>query len=149
MTMDKNLVFASALAVDNGIATVLEGDVIDLDTGGRQLYSNANLKWVIEVTKAFTSGGASTVAFSLVSDEAAAITVNGTETVHVKTGAFSLTELVVGLKLILPIPAGAPSMERYLGIHVVTAVAATTAGKISSYLVMDAQDWTSYPDASN
>jgi len=124
MIMDKNLVFASALAVDNGIATVLKGDVIDLDTGGRQLYSNANLKWVIEVTTAFTSGGASTVAFSLVSDAAAAIAVDGTETVHVRTGAFLKAILVVGFKL-------------------------TTAGSISSYLVMDAQDWTSYPDASN
>jgi len=112
MIMDKNLVFASALAVDNGIATVLKGDVIDLDTGGRQLYSNANLKWVIEVTTAFTSGGASTVAFSLVSDAAAAIAVDGTETVHVRTGAFLKAILVVGFKLILPIPAGAPSMER-------------------------------------
>jgi hypothetical protein len=84
-----------------------------------------------------------------VSDAAAAIAVDGTETVHVRTGAFLKAILVVGFKLILPIPAGAPSMERYLGIHVVTAVATTTAGSISSYLVMDAQDWTSYPDASN
>lgn len=149
MIMDSNLVFLQDTAVDNVAATVLEGDVIDLDSIGRRLFSNYNLKWVIEVTDDFTSAGAPTVGFALASDAAAAIAVDGTATVHVATDIYLKALLVVGFKIIVPLPAGAPSMERYLGMHVITATATTTAGSISSYLVMDAQDWTSYPDASN
>ena len=149
MIMDKNLVFSSNLAVDNAAATVLEGDVIDLDSAGRRLFSNYNLKWVLEVTVAFTSAGSSTNAFALVSDAAAAIETDGTETLHVKTDVYAKALLVVGFKIIIPLPAGTPVFERYLGMHVITAVATTTAGSIISYLVMDAQDWTALPDASN
>lgn len=149
MIMDENLVIIDSTAVDAVAGTAAVGDVIDLDTIGRRLFAGHNLSLVIEVTTAFTSAGSSTNAFQLVSDATTTLAADGTETLHGQTETFGKAALVIGAKIIMPVPAGLPTAERYLGLQVVTAVATTTAGSISAYFVMDAQDWAALPEGTN
>ena len=148
MILDSKLQIISATAVDTTVGTNAEGDTIDLDTIGRDVNSSHNLALVIDVTTAFTSGGAATVAFQLVSDATSTLAADGTETLHAQSDTLAYTVLVDGFRTVLPF-AGYQTAERYLGLQVVTAGATTTAGSISAYLVMDAENWKAYPDGSN
>jgi len=149
MIMDENLEFCDALAVAAAAGTALVGDVIDLDTIGRRMLSNNNLHLVIQVTTAFASAGASTTQFVLASDAAAAIAADGTETRHWLSHDYLKAELAAGAIIVIPLPAGIPSYERYLGIEVITGVATNTAGSINAFLTMNAADWVAMPDATN
>jgi len=149
MIMDSKLTFLTNTSVAAGIGTALVGDVIDLDTAGRRLFSNNNLKLAILVTASFASGTSSTIQFQLASDAAAAIAVDGTQTIHVASDVFDESELTAGTIIYIDLPGGKPNFERYLGLQVVTGVAATTAGSITAALVMDVQDWEAAADASN
>ena len=149
MIMDSNLVFAQGLDVASAAGTSLEGDVIDLDSTGRDLLDTLSL--VIQVSTAFTSGGAALVQFQLASDASAAIDTAGAATEHLRSDFFGMSDLTVGKNLVMPLPAGhslAP-YERYLGLLVVTNTATTTAGSINAFLTNDAQRWRAVADAVN
>lgn len=149
MIMDTKLLFADAVDVSAAAGTAAIGDQVDLETTDRRLGSAMNMKLVIGVTTAFTSGTSSTVVFQLVSDAVNPTAADGTETVHAQSEVFTDAELTLGAQIIIPLPAGLPLSERYLGIQVVTGSATTTAGSISAFLVTDAQDWVALPDAAN
>lgn len=148
MILDEKLEFCDATAVSAAAGSALVGDVVDLDILGRRLGSDTPMKLVIQVNVAFASGGAATVSFELASDDAAAIdTTTGTK--HARTKAFSMAELTAGKRIIIPLPSGIPTYERYLGLIVVTAAATTTAGSIDAFLVVDSDDWTALPEGDN
>ncbi|NNW55506.1 MULTISPECIES: Bbp16 family capsid cement protein [unclassified Roseobacter] len=148
MILDKNLKFADALDVSAATGTALVGDVIDLTANAVNPGRGQPIYLVIQVTTAFTSGTSSDVTFQLASDSVAAIATNGTQTVHYVSDTFDESELPVGTVLTIALPQGR-NYERYLGLQVVTAGAATTAGAISAFLVWDVQNNDSYPDAVN
>ena len=148
MILDEKLEFADALAVFGNTGSALVGDVIDLTIADRRLGSNVPLFLVIQVTTAFATATAATVSFELASDDAAAINVT-TGSKHVRTAAFATTQLTAGKQIIVPLPAGLPDYERYLGLIVVTAGAATTAGAINAFLTNDAYDWKAMPGGGN
>ena len=147
MIMDDRLEFVDNTALTAGIATTLQGDVIDITTTrdwgmGEQLYL------VIQLTEAVTSGGSATLQFKLLSDSTAVVAVDGTATQHVDTGALAKTVFTLGKRFIFPIGVGT-TFERFVGITLTTATATLTAGKIDAFLTKDPVGWTAYADATN
>lgn len=149
MITDAKLTFLDNVDVSAATGTANVGDVIDLDAAGRDLFGKPNIMLAIDVGVSFASGTSSTVQFKLVSDGTATPQTDGTETVHYESEVFAHTALTAGEQIIVPLPGGIPAAERYLGLQVVTASAATTAGSISASLVVDAQNWKAYADAQN
>ncbi|MBT9467213.1 Bbp16 family capsid cement protein [Hydrogenophaga sp.] len=149
MLMDERNEFADATALNTGAAgSYLVGDVIDpasiapnvtVDLVGSELFL------VIQVDTLPTSAGAATAAFSLASDAQAAIAVDGSQTEHFRTKAFSIAEMAAGAMLAcVKLPRG--NYERYLGVVQTTAVAAFTGGKINAFLTADPAIWKAYAD---
>jgi hypothetical protein len=151
MILDERTEFCDATAANTGAAgSYLLGDVLDtgLASGPNDLGAEDSLYLVIQVDTAFTSGGAGTYQFSLVSDAAAAIATDGSASVHYASAAIAVATLVAGyLIAAVKLPRG--TYERYVGILQTTAVAAATAGKINAFLTNDVGKWAPYADASN
>lgn len=152
MILDELNEFADAAVVPTtGTGRLRVGDEVDLGvkTGNnRDIGNGEELFLVIQVDTAFTSGGAATVSFELVSDAQVPITVNATETIHFATPAFALSALVAGATLAaLRLPMGV--YERYLGVNANVGTAALTAGRVNAFLTHDAARWTAQPDAIN
>lgn len=148
MILDEKLEFCDALSVAATVGSALVGDVVDLRAADARLGSNVPLYLVIQVTTAFATATTATVSFELASDDTAAINVT-TGSKHVRTQAFDTTALGAGKQIIVPLPAGIPTYERYLGLIVVTAGATTTAGSINAFLTNDAFDWKAMPEGDN
>lgn len=151
MILDERSEFCDATALNTGAAgSYLLGDVMDLDPatispnttteqGGSELFL------VIQVDTLPTSGGAATAAFSLASDAQAAIAVDGSQTEHFRTQAFTIAQMAAGTVLAcVKLPYG--NYERYLGVVQTTAVAAFTGGKINAFLTADPAKWKALAD---
>lgn len=148
MILDENLEFCDATALAGGTGRQLVGDVVPLSVA-RDLGAGAPLYLVIQVATTFTSAGAATVVFSLVSDDAAAIATNGTASEHFLTTDFSLAQLVAGNTLVCaPLPhGGIEAYETYLGIIATVGTAALTAGAINAFLTPHPAAYKAYADA--
>jgi hypothetical protein len=151
MYMDERNEFCDATALNTGAAgSYLLGDVIDLDPATispntTQDIGGSELFLVIQVDTAPTSGGAATAAFSLASDAQAAIAVDGSQTEHFRTKAYTIAEMTAGAILAcVKLPQG--NYERYLGVVQTTATAAFTAGKVNAFLTADPAKWKPYAD---
>jgi hypothetical protein len=151
MYLDERAEFADATALNTGAAgSYLVGDVMDLkgpttapntltELGGSELFL------VIQVDTLPTSGGAATAAFSLASDAQAAIAVDGSQTEHFRTQAFTIAQMAAGTVLAcVKLPYG--NYERFMGVVQTTAVAAFTAGKINAFLTADPAKWRALAD---
>ena len=149
MFMDSLLEFADADTLTTTTGTNNEGDVVDLGLAGRDVGNGQPLYLVVQVTTAVTSAGAATVAFQVVSDDSGTIATNGTQTVHVSTGAIGKASLTAGQTFVVPLPAEFPVYERYLGFQAVVGTAALTAGAVNAFITLDPTGWKAYPDASN
>lgn len=151
MILDQLNTLANATALSTA-ATGLQliGDQIDLGLNARDIGGGRPVYLVVDVTTAFTSAGATDVDFLVVSDAQAAIAVNGTATVHVRSPALPKATLVAGYRYVFELPQGNPAYERFLGILANVATTALSAGAISAYLAYDPPpNWRSYADAVN
>jgi hypothetical protein len=148
MIFDELTEFADATALSTaGTGRALVGDVIPLGVA-RDLGAAEPLYLVIQVDTTVTSGGAATVSFELSSDAQAAIAVDGTETIHFATKAFSLAELVAGKTLaVIALPMEGVVYETFLGIVQNVGAFALTAGKINAFLTSNPAKYKAYPDA--
>lgn len=150
MILDELTEFADALALSTaGTALILVGDVIDLGAGSRPLYDIDGLYLVITIDTLPTSGGASTVTFTLASDAQAAIAVDGSATVHWQSAAIPKATLVAGYVVAVVQLPKFPAYERYLGILQQTGTAALTAGKFNAFLTLDPSNWAAFADGVN
>lgn len=154
MILDERTEFADAVtAVSNASTRTLRGDVIDLEAAGEgpAMGAGFNLYVVITIDTAFVSANNNPTRFVVSSDSVAAIAVDGSETQHVTSQDFLPADLTAGTKIVLPLPAGAPAYERFLGIvqDVGAGASGITAGAFSAYLTPDAGEWKSLPDAVN
>ena len=147
MIIDKRTEFADAVALNTGAAgTYLIGNVIDLEKTGLDMGQGEPVYLVISVDTAATSGGSATAAFTLASDAQAAIATDGSATVHFKTDAVPVAQLVTGKQItMVALPAG--TYERYLGILQTTGTAAFTAGKVNAFLTPDVSKIKAYANA--
>jgi hypothetical protein len=147
MLLDERLEFADDAAVPVGPGTVNIGDQVPLsvarDVGGGD---SGKLSVVFQVTEAFTSGGAATVRFQVASDSVASLATDGTQSVHVASKDFALSELTLGARFVLDLPpeASAEPYELFLGVQAVVGVAALTAGKVNAFISRDIGTWKAY-----
>ena len=147
MILDTNLTFIDKTDVFSATGANLVGDVVDLDSTGRDFLDT--LYFVVQITTSFV-GASAQVQFVLASDAQAAITTTGAETRHILTEFRNASELLAGQTFIVPLPGGSlQRAERYMGVITNTVTAATTAGAISAFLVNDPQNWAAYADAVN
>ena len=148
--MDSTLEFADATALDLvGTGQALVGNVVDTAVA-RDIGNGQTLYLIIQVDTAVNSAlNTATVSFELSSDAQAAIAVNGTETIHVKTYDIPQATLVAGYQMVIPLPAENPAYERYIGIVQNVGTEKVTAGKINAFLTLDPAGNKAYPDATN
>lgn len=149
MIIDKFWEFADASALSTaatGVAAI--GSSVNMGLA-RDIGAGKPIFLVITVDTAVTSGGSATVEFQLVSDGQAALAVDGTATVHWKSGAIPKATLVAGYMLVVPLPSVNPAYEQYVGLLQNVAVAALTAGKFNAFLTYDPPGWKAYADADN
>ena len=146
MILDVFAEFADATAVNTGgVASYLVGNVMELDAVSRDIGQGQPVYLVIQVDTAIASATGS-FKFKLCSDAQAAIAVDGTQTIHLETGAKLQAALTAGtLVACVALPMGLV-YEQYLGIVQETITAAATAGKINAFLTMDPTGWRAYPD---
>jgi hypothetical protein len=152
MLMDERNEFADALALNTGAAgSYLIGDVIDLDPATTAPNTTVDLAGselflVIQVDTLPTSGtSAATAAFSLASDAQAAIAVDGSQTEHFRTRAYTIAQMAAGTILAcVKLPHG--NYERYMGVVQTTAAEAFTGGKVNAFLTADPAKFKAYAD---
>lgn len=149
MIVDDRSRFAWETSASGPTGTALIGDVMDLQVA-RDIGNGQPLYLVIVVTTDFgQASGSPTVNFQLASDAAAAIATDGSATVHLETGAKATAALTAGKRFVYTLPLEGDEYERYLGILVVTATAATNAGAVSAFLTLDPAGWKAYPEAAS
>lgn len=137
MIVDDRAELADSLAANTGAAgTYNLGDTIDTQAGGISRTPDgafsADLFLVVRVAQTFTSGGAATVAFRLVSDDTTTPSTT-TATVHATSGALPLASLTAGATIFCLNCADLQRVERYLGVQQVTGVAALTGGAVDVF----------------
>jgi len=144
MILDERTEFADDVAVTvTADVTNNIGDQIPLSVArdlGTPGSDASGMQIVFQVTEAFTSGGAATVAFQVASDASAAIAVDGSQSVHVRSKVFSMAELALGAEVVLNVvpESTAEPYELFLGVQAVKAGgAALTAGKVNAFLTRD------------
>ena len=142
MLLDDRAEFADNLPVNTAIGTAQLGDVIDLGTGVRDL---PDVFVMVRVGSAFTSGGAATVSFSLVSDAQSALATNGSATHHFSTGAMPVAALTAG-RIIACIRLPRGQCERYLGLLQTTAGAPLSGGRVDAVLTDGPALWSACAD---
>jgi|TARA_R110000782_G_scaffold132768_1_gene224914 hypothetical protein len=152
MIIDSLNEFADASSVAAAAGTTLVGNVIDLGVQPQDLGNGEPMYLIITVgTGIITAGAAGTIAFSLVSDAAAAIATNGTATTHISTGTFVTGATAIdGTVFVGAVPTGAGKVyERYLGVLSTVGTTATSAGTINAFLTRDPSAWKAYADGTN
>lgn len=146
MILDERTEFADAVAVSGAAATRLVGDVLDLQTPGRDVGTGEEIFAVVSVEVA--PAGADTVEFIIASDAAAAIATDGTATQHYTTGAVAIASLPAGKTFAFALPPEGHVYERFVGLLVKNVGAgALTALVVNAYLTKDVTRWKSYANA--
>lgn len=144
--LDERTEFADAVSIAHAAGEVILGDVIPLDTAGMNLGNSMTPVYlVISVdTSLDSTGGASTVAFKLMSHSTATITAGAT---HLTTAAFTEAQAVAGT-ILLCVALPQAEYGKYLGLSYTIAGETSTAGKVNAYLTMDPPNgWKAYADA--
>lgn len=147
MILDSLGEFCDATALNTGGAgSYLIGNVVN--HGLTKNLGPERAVWlVIQVQTTCTSGGSATAVFSLCSDSAAAIAVDGSQRTHFATAAIPVATLVAGYRIAaVRLPAN-QDYKKFIGIVQTTAVAAFTAGKIDAFLTDNPSNWKAYDDA--
>jgi hypothetical protein len=156
MIMEENLEFLDAGSAANEAGTTLLGDVIDLGAASRDIGNGHAMYLVIQVVTA-ADGGAGAgglLSFSLCSDAAAAISTDGTQTIHFTTDVFTAAQLPAGKQMVFPLPmgdtqSGDAGYERYLGICGTQSVEGEDDLTLNAFLTLDPPGWKSYADGTN
>lgn len=148
MLLDERTEFADATVIPTPTGRGLVGDVYDLQVA-RNIGNARTLYLVIQITEAVTSAGAATVEFELVSDAQAAIAVDGTATIHWRSGAIAKATLIVGFTMVIPLPGVKPDYERFVGVITNPAVAALTAGKMNAFFTFTPKQWKALADGTS
>lgn len=148
--IDSRLLFGESESLIGSTGTNNIGDVINLsaarDIGkGNPLYLCVQIQTAVD-----SSGNGATVAFQLVSDGTGTIATNGTQTVHVSSGAIAEATLVAGYRFVIALPREGNAYEQYLALQAVVGVEAVTAGAVDAFITMDPPGgWEALPDAAN
>lgn len=155
MILDSQLQFSSAQNLAQIVGNYVSTNSIDLHLSGIPVLANLQgardmgigddpaLKLLVQVSTTFTSGGAATLAVNL-----QGATDNGSGVANAFTTwwgspAYALATLVAGARLLdmdMPRPPAGVAIPRFLQLQYVVGGATTTAGNVSSYIVLDRPD---------
>lgn len=159
MIMDKLLEFADGVSVAASAGTALIGDVINLQSIGRDIGLTERPLYLVVLcqTSIITAGSAGTIQFFLASDAQEAIDTGGAATIHLTSPAFvtdgddanDLDAGAVIFRSALPQANSVYPYEQYLGILATVASQTVTAGAIDAFLTFDPPNWKALPDAQN
>lgn len=152
MIMDKNNEFADNVSAIQETGTANFGDVIDLGQSGvnRDPGNGRQMYLIISVDTAADggSGGNATTQFALVSDSSETPAVNGTQTTHFLTAAYTAAQLALGAQFCFPLPISGLAYERFLGVQIVTATEGEDALRASAFLSLDPVGWQALPEGN-
>ena len=116
--------FSNGQSIVGSVGSIVSSDVVDF--GVASVFHVNPPELHVEIEEAVLSGGAATVNVILEhSDD------NSTFSTLAQSGAIGKADLVKGYKPAIAVPK---THKRYLGLKYTIAVAATTAGKVNSYL---------------
>jgi hypothetical protein len=155
MILDSLLQFDNAVSLAIAVGTQQSTNQIDLHMAGIPVLVNNQgardigigddpaLKLLIQVATTFTSGGAGTLSVAI-----QGATDNGSGAPNASTTwwvspVYALATLVVGARLMdmdMPRPPAGIAIPRFLNLLYTVAGATMTAGRISSYIVLDRHD---------
>ena len=143
MIIDKNLVLTENVNFFGNAGSAIRGDVIDLKESGLINWGGMNpLYWVILITTA-AAGGSTTYDFQLKNGQGLTSGNLTTGAGNVaRTGPIGVGFLTKGRRLLVPYYGsdGRGGADRYLQAAV-TRVGTSTAGKFTSFITMNPQDW--------
>ncbi len=166
MILDALLQFSSAQALVQPVGTYNSTNAIDLGMGqvGNQqiptfaagggardigIGDDPAMKLLVQISTTFTSGGAATLQVALQGAPDNGSGLEGTYTTWYTSPAYALATLIAGARLLdmdMPRPPAAIVIPRFLRLAYIIAGATTTAGNVSSYIVLDRHD---LPEQSN
>jgi hypothetical protein len=156
MILDGLLTFDSAVSLAIATGTQASTNVIDLgissgiptsaNGGGARdigIGDDPAMKFVVQVSTTFTSGGAGTLAVALQGAIDNGSGVPSTFTTWWTSPAFALATLNAGSRLFdmdMPRPPDGIAIPRFIRLLYTVGGATMTAGNVSSYLVLDRDD---------
>lgn len=151
--LDENCEIADALPINTSAGITNLGDTIDTHGPSVGHSAGQNLKrafgadafLVVTVAETFTSAGAPTAQFRLVSDDTAALSAS-TATVHFTSAAFPLSALTAGAVLLCVNCDGMLGVERYLGVQQIASGGTFTGGKVNVFFTSTPSAPRSYAD---
>jgi hypothetical protein len=143
MLLDAQTLFSKAQTLATTAGTLTSTNAIDLGAAGvnslggthlQDIGRSPGVKVFCQVDETVTSGGAATINFQLIQSAAANL---GSPDVLASSGVIALGSLAAGYR-----PPGlsiTPGLitKRYIGMQYVVATATTTAGAVTSGLVLD------------
>ncbi len=166
MILDGFLQFSSAQTIASTVGTINSTNDIDLGVGlvGNQqiptfaagggardigIGDDPAMKILCQISTTVTSGGAATLQVSLQGAPDSGTGTEGTFTTWWSSPVYALGTLIAGARLFdmdMPRPPAAIAIPRFLRMIYAIAGATTTAGNITSYIVLDRHD---LPEQSN
>jgi hypothetical protein len=166
MILDALLQFSNAQSVAAVVSTINSTNDIDLGMGqvGNQqiptfaagggardigIGDDPALKLLVLITTTVTSGGAATLQVGLQGAPDSGTGTEGAFTTWWTSPAYALATLIAGARLFdmdMPRPPAGIAIPRFLRLIYIIGGATTTAGNVSSYIVLDRHD---IPEQSN
>lgn len=133
---DSNLQFASAQSIVSGIGDVVSTNILDTLVAQDEGIGNSAFKFVWDITTIPTSAGAATIQFVIQTSAD-----NSTWVDEALSPAYAYNAVPVNALGQACVQALEPGMKRYIRTVVRIGGAATTAGAVNSYAVLDAQKY--------
>jgi len=156
MILDNLLTFDLAVSLAIPVGTQVSTNTIDLGVvsgipssasgGGARdigIGDDPAMKFVVQVTTAFTSGGAATLSVALQGAVDNGSGAPAAFSTWYTSPIYTLAQLALGAALFdmdMPRPPQGIAIPRFLRLSYAVAGATVTAGNISSYLVLDRDD---------
>lgn len=134
MILDKNLQFALAQSIVGGPGDIVSSNILDTQTAQDEGIGESHFKFVWDITTLITSAGAATIQFVVQTSAD-----NSTWVDEAMSPAYAYNAAPVNALGQACIQSLEPGMKRYIRTVVRIGGAATTAGAVSSFAVLDAQ----------
>jgi len=164
MILDGFLQFSNAQTIAQAVGTTPSTNAIDFGTtsgipssalgGGARdigIGDDPAMKLLVQISTTVTSGGAATMSVALQGAPDSGTGTEGTYVTWWTSPVYALATLVAGARLFdmdMPRPPAGVVIPRFIRLSYVIAGATTTAGAVSSYLVLDRHD-ISYQSTNN
>lgn len=154
MIIDSRLEFADALALTAGPGTQVVANTVTTGSIVRDLGNGEPVYFCVTVDTSIigTTDATGTITYQLVTDSntnltTAPVVLASSSVLVTDTTATAANKSIAGsIPFLIALPQGA-NYKEFLGIKIVTATRAITAGKVNAFLTKDLAGSAIYPDA--